>query len=295
MTLLNPRESTNGKIDQEKLQVLLSAVEEFKIKVDELRKTWFEDYKQEQLAESEKYEEANKRCSDYLELRMKFPIIERLQSKIKQYFNDYYKKGKKFLYYDADSCEGWFNKLDPFFKYYDELLNDIASSDNIQHFSDLLISFERDKKIRMELWLEYNLISTETYYKASGWESDIVPLSIYYNYFKCVYIFKKMPLAFFPNILSIRSFIHNEEYKELFKLLDKDIVDELPKELKERISKLINNLIIYLCEYKVHYRWRRTQIPKYILDITSQTIRLAKLFTIEIPKEIEESINEIIT
>jgi hypothetical protein len=82
---------------------------------------------------------------------MKFPIIERLQSKIKQYFNDYYKKGKKFLYYDADSCEGWFNKLDPFFKYYDELLNDIASSDNIQHFSDLLISFERDKKIRMEL------------------------------------------------------------------------------------------------------------------------------------------------
>jgi hypothetical protein len=58
---------------------------------------------------------------------------------------------------------------------------------------------------------------------------------------------------------------------------------------------LINNLIIYLCEYKVHYRWRRTQIPKYILDITSQTIRLAKLFTIEIPKEIEESINEIIT
>jgi hypothetical protein len=39
MTLLNPRESTNGKIDQEKLQVLLSAVEEFKIKVDELRKT----------------------------------------------------------------------------------------------------------------------------------------------------------------------------------------------------------------------------------------------------------------
>lgn len=57
MTSLTPSESTDGKIDQVQLQVLLDAVEIFKIKVEELREAGAEDFKKEQLIESEKHKD----------------------------------------------------------------------------------------------------------------------------------------------------------------------------------------------------------------------------------------------
>jgi hypothetical protein len=59
MTLLTPSESTDNKIDPVQLQVLSDAVENFKIKVKELRDAGVEDYKKEQLEYDEQEEIRN--------------------------------------------------------------------------------------------------------------------------------------------------------------------------------------------------------------------------------------------